>query len=235
MVLVAALVVCLAASARGQVEPRAGPVVLGPVCDLATVVRFGTDPPGAWTATCGPNVAYSLKPGSRLPGLPDPVLEAAVLRKDRHDREGSHNWFSLTRNDIPRASLPPDLDGFRIVLGSVAEAQWWISLSLTTEAGESFSLILENVFPAGRLVQWVPPCDRFRTATRERLTPEKARTLRAISIATSSPGTSLLFDRITVYRRERQRGWLDFCTSPYAKLSEIGLAQRHRNHTASLR
>jgi len=208
------LVVCFAAPGRGQEGPRADPVVLGPVRDLATIVRFGTDPPGAWTAKCGPNVAYSLTPGRRLPGLPDPVLEAGVRRKDPRDREGSHTWFSLTRKDIPRVSLPPDLDGFRIVLGSAAEAQWWISPTLTTETGESFSLILDaNAFPAGRLVQWVLPIDRFRTAKHERLTPEKARTLRAISISTSSPGTSLLFDRITAYRRERRRGWLDFRTS----------------------
>ncbi len=191
MVLAVALLVCFAAPARGQEGPSAEPVVLGPVRDLATIVRFGTDPAGAWTATCGPNVAYTLTPGRRLPGLPDPVLEASVRRKDPRDREGSHTWFSLTRKDTPRVSLPPDLDGFRIVLGSAAEAQWWISPTLTTEAGESFSVILDsNAFPARRLVQWVLPLDRFRTAKHERLTPEKARTLRAISISTSSPGTS---------------------------------------------
>ncbi len=191
MVLAVAMVACCAAPALGQEGPGAEPVVLGPVRDLATIVRFGTDPAGAWTATCGPNVAYTLTPGRRLPGLPDPVLEASVRRQDPRDREGSHTWFSLTRKDTPRVSLPPDLDGFRIVLGSAAEAQWWISPTLTTEAGESFSVILDaNAFPAGRLVQWVLPLDRFRTAKHERLTPEKARTLRAISISTSSPGTS---------------------------------------------
>ena len=213
MVLAVALVVCFAVPARAQEGPRAEPVVLGPVRDLATIVRFGTDPPGAWTATCGSNVAYSLTPGRRLPGLPDPVLEACVRRTDPRDREGSHTWFLLARRDIPRVSLPPDLDGVRIVLGSAAEAQWWISPTLTTEAGESFSLVLENTFPAGHLVQWVLPLDRFQTAKHEQLTPEKAHTLRALSIATSSPGTSLLLDRITAYRRERRHGWLDFRTS----------------------
>jgi hypothetical protein len=212
--LAAALLAFLVAASRAQERRPELPVVLGPVRDVATLIRFGTDPLGAFTATCGRNVAYTLTPGRRLPGLSDPVLEARVWRKDPRDREASHTWFSLTCKEIPRLPLPAEIDGFRIVLGSAAEAQWWISPTLTTDTGESFSLVLaDNAFPARRLVQWALPLDRFRTAKHDPLTPAQARTIRAISFATSSPGTSLLFDRITAYRRERLRGWLDFRTS----------------------
>ena len=213
-ILAAALVLLLAALSPGYAAPTVEPVVLGPARDVGTLVRFGSDPPGAWTTSCGQNVEYTVTPGLRVPGFADPVLGVLVKRKDPADREGSHTWFSVKSKDISPAALPPDFDGFRVVLGSADEVRWWISLSLATDTGESFSLVLnDGAFPPNHLVQWLLPFDQFRSAKKEPLTLEKARAIRAISFATSSAGTSLLFDRITPYSRERLHGWLDFSTS----------------------
>ncbi len=83
------------------------------------MVCFGSDPARAYEAAAGPNVQYTLTPGRRLPGLPGPVLGALVRRKDSRDREGAHNWFSLTRKvDLRSAGLPLDIDGLRIAESS---------------------------------------------------------------------------------------------------------------------
>ena len=197
----------------GNSQIGAKPVVLGPVVDVATIARFGTDPTGDWTAQCGQNVHFALTAGVRLPGIAVPVLAAEAKVIDQRDRIGSHTWFSLDSKKLRMPDLPADADGFRIVLGSLREAQWWISPTFTTDTGETYSLVLDScVFPSGKLFQWVLPFDRFHTAKNEPITLDKARKIRAVSFGTSSAGTSLLFNCITVYHRDRLQSWLDFRT-----------------------
>ena len=101
-----------------------------------------------------------------------PHARAAAARLPRRGAGGAgeaegpagrrHTWFSLGRKEIPPLALPEAIDGFRFVLGSSAEAKWWISSTLTTGGGETFSLVLTDAaFPAGRPVHWVLPFERF--------------------------------------------------------------------------
>ncbi len=196
----------------------------GPPRDVATIAAFGTDPPGSWEGSAGSNVRWVLTPGLQQPGFPSPAMRAAVTLKSRSDSAPGHNWFSLTRKLAAPVPLPDEAEGFRISLGAATESKWWIQPTLVTEAGEVFSLVLdETALPAGLRAVWTLPFDRFRSSNSEPLTLANARTIRTISLVTSPGGSALLLDKITAYRHERLSGWLQLTSShPTNNLFERG-------------
>jgi len=109
--------------------------------------------------------------------------------------------------------VPQELDGFRFVLASRREAQWWISVTFTTQAGDAYSTVLSDPLPAERLVEYHVPLEAFKTNGGKPLTAAEAAAIRGISFATNSPNTSLYLRRISAYRRQPLRSWLDFTTS----------------------
>jgi hypothetical protein len=204
--------------AFGAPEP-----VLGPARDVALVEDFGAASAAHWRVRQGANVAATHAFGRTLPGVAVGVLKLTAHRTDRTDREPSRNWVALTRTAAPAPRLPDDFDGFRVVLGGGAPAQWWISMSVAAADGKTYSrLVLDAVLPSGRMVEHLLPVETFR-AGGVPLSAEAARSVRSIEFACSVPGGDLYFDRITLYRRSRHTGWLTFSTNrPAHNLFEPG-------------
>jgi hypothetical protein len=209
--------VALAAASRGADPQKSGgnpPYVLGPVQQVAVLDEFAANTAGAWKARFGDNVASDVRTGYELPGVAASLLRLYVGRKDLQDREPGHNWLTLSRDGLPAGAIPENIDGFRFLLGSESETQWWISVDLTARNGETYSHVLaDHSFPAGRILEYSVPLEAFRSKSDAALTPALARSLRGVTFTVSSPGTALLLDRIAVYRREKLRSWLDFTTS----------------------
>ncbi|MBM3496424.1 MAG: hypothetical protein FJX72_19205, partial [Armatimonadetes bacterium] len=186
---------------------------LGPARDVGLVEDFHASSAGAWKVSQGANVKGSATFGYTLPGIATTLFRATPRLQDSTDREPSHNWFALARTEPMPPSLPTEFEGFRVALGSGAQAQWWISMTVTASDGKPYSrLLTDSVFPAGRMVEYLLPLDTFRAGD-VALTVAAARTARSIEFAFSVPGADLYLDKITVYRRSRQAGWLTFGTS----------------------
>lgn len=188
------------------------PSVPGPAQDVAVL-----DVPGgganAWNAKSGSNVAFSVRQGVTLPDLASPLLAFYVTRKDAADGKAGDNWFAASRQGIVSA-VPAGIDGFRFRLASEAEVQWWVSVGLSTSAGETYSCVIaDHPFPARREVEYEVSLERFKTAAGKALTAATAREIGGLSLTLSAPGTTLYLGRITAYRAERYSSWLDFTTN----------------------
>lgn len=198
-------------------------VVLGPARDVGLIDDLGARSEAAWQVRHGANVTTSARFGHTLPGVSTTLLCASSSRKDPSDREPSHNWFTLTRTAPMPSGLPADFDGFRVVLGSGGQTQWWISVSVTAADGRVYTrLLTDSIFPAGRMVEHLLPLETFKSGE-SALTSSAARTAKSIEFAFGVTGSDLYLDKITVYRRSRSTGWLTFTTShPAHNLFEPG-------------
>lgn len=207
----AALLLAMELSGQGHAEERV--YALGPVQEVAVLEDFTPDRAAAWQARCGRNVAYTLNPKAALPGVAGTVLAADVRRKDPQNRQGADNWFLLSRHELLAGIVPEELDGIRFLIASHREAPWWISVSLTTSAEESYSTVLSDSLPAMRPVEYHVPLEAFQTNRGKGLSASAAAAVASLSFATNSPDTTLYLIRISAYRREPLRSWLDFTTS----------------------
>ena len=210
----AAVITCLlgiVGPTGAQDDPE---VVLGPFEEVAVVEDFPADRQAHWKPSAGSNVVYAVEAGCELPGVAATLLRLHPRQQNRADSEPSHNWFQIARDDLPAGAVPAGIDGFRFLLASHAEAQWWIQVNLTTRDGQTFSTLLaDHSFPAGRIVEYTVPLAEFRSEQQESLTAERARGLRGIAFTLSTPGTALYIDRVSVYRQARLSAWLDLTTS----------------------
>jgi len=210
----AAVITCLlgiVGPTGAQDDPE---VVLGPFEEVAVVEDFPADRQAHWKPSAGSNVVYAVEAGCELPGVAATLLRLHPRQQNRSDSEPSHNWFQIARDDLPAGAVPAGIDGFRFLLASHAEAQWWIQVNLTTRDGQTFSTLLaDHSFPAGRIVEYTVPLAEFRSEQQESLTAERARGLRGIAFTLSTPGTALYIDRVSVYRQARLSAWLDLTTS----------------------
>jgi len=160
------------------------------------------------------NVDYSVDSGYEIPGVATTLMRTRLRRKVAEDTTPSRNWFSITRKGFPPGAVPEDADGLRIFLGSHTEMQWWISVGLVAQGGETFAHVINHAFPAGRIVQHSIPFEQFTSKSGERLTREKARGIVGLSFATSAgTSTTLYLDRIMTYCRQKFRAWLEAGTS----------------------
>ncbi|MCC7495124.1 MAG: hypothetical protein IT204_22440 [Fimbriimonadaceae bacterium] len=183
-------------------------VVEGPFEELSLLDDFATDP-SPWTPRGGANVRWELTPAYELPGVARSLLRLHVTRADPADREAGHNWFQVVRQNLPPELVPANADGLRLVMGSHAERQWWISIELTTADGQRWSRVYDQNYPAGRMVDHVVPFAEFRNQAQEPLTAAAAGSLQSLAVTCSTPGVVFYLDRLTTWRRERLTSWIE--------------------------
>lgn len=219
MTRLAALAICLLATngGLGGDSVRSGATsdfALGPARDASLIEDFTAERLAAWTVKHGVNVDYSLDSGYEIPGVATTLMRVRLGSKSAEDKVPSRNWFSIERKGFPPGAVPEDADGLRIMLGSHSEGQWWISVSLVMQSGETFTYVIDHVFPAGRIVQHSIPFEQFTAKGGGRLTRELAQGTGGLRFGMSSgPGRILYLDRITTYRQHKFHGWLDVVTS----------------------
>ncbi len=197
--------------------------VLGPARDVSVLEDFDKSAGSRWVARFGSNVTARTTFGHALPGIATTLVLATPRIVDPADREASHNWYALKRSGALPADLPNEFDGFRLVIGSGGQKQWWLSMTVVGADGKRYSrLVFDAILPSGRLIECLLPLDTFMAGS-DILTAETVRSAREIEYAFSVPGADIYLDRIAVYRRARMTGWLDFATShPNNNLFERG-------------
>ncbi len=191
-----------------------GPVVLGPLEEIALIEDFTADRAQAWRPRSGSNVAVEVQCGAELPGVAQTLLAVTMARRDPADTEPGNNWLAVDCTELPAGRVPPDADGFRFLIGSRVSLQQWVQVVLTTEKGARYSrVIADHTFPAGRIVEHTVPLAEFVDETGRALTPEEAATVRGLSFILSAQPSTFYVDRVSAYRQERLSSWLEYGTS----------------------
>lgn len=213
-------VLCLSLGVARAQEP----VVLGPLEEVGLIEDFTADRAAAWQPRAGSNVAVEVQSGVELPGVARTLLAVTMARKDPADAEPGNNWLAVECRDIAAGRIPPGADGFRFLIGSRVSLQQWVQVVLTTPGGASYSkVIADHVLPAGRIVEHTVPLGDFVDAGGNPLTAAVAETVTGISFILSAQPSTFYVDRISAYRQERLKSWLEYTTSmPGTNLFERG-------------
>lgn len=199
-----------------------GPVVLGPVEDLALLDDLTAAAGERWQVRQGANIEVDVESGVELPGIAATLLRVATSRRDGADRDPTRNWLHLSRGDLPPGLIAPEATGLRLFLGSQAQAQWWMRAELLIADGTAYRAMVGDItLPAGRLVEFRVPLADFRDdAGRPLPAPGQ---VREFGLSTSLPGPALFLDRVTVYRQRQLTGWLELTSNqPACHLFEPG-------------
>lgn len=199
LVLLSATAVCPAADA-----------LLGPVQEVSVVDDFSAGSQKAWQATDARNVEHELRAGCDIPGVASSVMQVTLRRKSPADGEAGHNWFGMKRA-VPAGALGKDADGIRLLIGVPNGGKWWTCVSLRV-GHQSYSHIVQPIYPARMMVEHVIPFEQFKGAAGP-LSREEAARIDGIGLDFSVSGTTLYLGRISAYRQERLESWLSFASA----------------------
>ncbi len=141
---------------------HAADALLGPVQEVSVVDDFSAGSEKGWQATQGRNVEHELRAGCDIPGVANSVMQVTLRRKSEADREAAHNWFRIKRA-IPAGAIGKDADGIRLLIGGPNGGKWSTCVSLRV-GNESYSHVVQPIYPARMMVEHVMPFEQFKGA-----------------------------------------------------------------------
>ncbi len=144
-----------------------------------------------------------------------PIMRLDFSKKNFMDKEGKNNWFCVSRKIKP-STIWSDADGIRLELAIDKPRFWFFAMSLKMKDGSIFKLspITPQRF-SEKFKNRTLEFKKFKKVSGKalKLNPLEVNELR---ISGSANSGAVLFNKISLYRKPENSGWLKLATnSPF--------------------